>query len=106
MFSALCGIFSARWVLMALGQEDFGLFGLIGSLVIFITKSELNDTILMPYEHITVPAPRNYDEILRRIYGDYGRYPAEEERGAWHEGIIHFEPEIPYGKYISNMSEK
>lgn len=37
MFSAACGIFSARWVLMALGKEDYGLFGLIGSLVIFIT---------------------------------------------------------------------
>lgn len=70
----------------------------------WITKSELNDTILMPYEHITVPAPRNYDEILRRIYGDYMRYPPEEERGAWHEGIIHFEPEIPYGEYISNVN--
>ena len=37
MFSAACGIFSARWVLMALGKEDYGLFGLVGSLVIFIT---------------------------------------------------------------------
>ena len=37
MFSAVCGIFSARWVLMALGKEDYGLFGLVGSLVIFIT---------------------------------------------------------------------
>ena len=34
---ALCGIFSTRWVLMALGKEDFGLFGLVGSLVIFMS---------------------------------------------------------------------
>ena len=33
----VCGIFSTRWVLMALGKEDFGLFGLIGSLVIFMS---------------------------------------------------------------------
>jgi hypothetical protein len=33
----LCGIFSTRWVLMALGKEDFGLFGLVGSLVIFLS---------------------------------------------------------------------
>ena len=33
----LCGIFSTRWVLMALGKEDFGLFGLVGSLVIFMS---------------------------------------------------------------------
>lgn len=33
----LCGIFSTRWVLMALGEEDFGLFGLVGSLVMFLS---------------------------------------------------------------------
>lgn len=33
----LCGIFSTRWVLMALGKEDFGLFGLVGSLVMFLS---------------------------------------------------------------------
>ena len=32
----LCGIFSTRWILMALGQEDFGLFGLVGSLTMFM----------------------------------------------------------------------
>ena len=32
-----CGIFSTRWVLMALGKEDFGLFGLVGSLVVFLS---------------------------------------------------------------------
>lgn len=37
MLSMLCGIFSARWVLAALGEVDFGLFGLIGSLVIFVS---------------------------------------------------------------------
>ena len=36
MIGVLCGIFSTRWVLEALGQVDFGLYGLIGSLVIFI----------------------------------------------------------------------
>ena len=37
LLSMLCGIFSARWVLAALGEVDFGLFGLIGSLVIFVS---------------------------------------------------------------------
>ena len=37
VIGAVCGIFSTRWVLMALGKEDFGLFGLIGSLVIFLS---------------------------------------------------------------------
>ena len=37
LIGVLCGIFSTRWVLMVLGKEDFGLFGLIGSLVIFLS---------------------------------------------------------------------
>lgn len=37
MIGAVCGIFSTRWVLLALGKEDFGLFGLVGSLVIFLS---------------------------------------------------------------------
>lgn len=36
LFNMACGLFSARWVLMALGQEDFGLYGVVGGLVIFI----------------------------------------------------------------------
>lgn len=31
------GLFSARWVLQALGQTDFGLYGVVGAIVIFIT---------------------------------------------------------------------
>lgn len=32
-----CGIFSTRWVLSALGHQDFGLFGVVGSLAMFVT---------------------------------------------------------------------
>ena len=35
--SVVCGLFTTRWVLEALGDEDFGLFGLIGSLTIFMS---------------------------------------------------------------------
>lgn len=31
-----CGIFSTRWVLAALGTEDFGLYGLVGSFAMFL----------------------------------------------------------------------
>ncbi len=37
LFGLACGLFSARWVLNALGQEDFGLYGLVGGLTVFIT---------------------------------------------------------------------
>lgn len=36
LFSIACGLFSVRWVLMVLGHEDFGLFGVVGSLAIFV----------------------------------------------------------------------
>lgn len=31
------GLFASRWVLMALGATDYGLFGLVGSIIVFIT---------------------------------------------------------------------
>ena len=37
MFGVLCGIFSTRWVLEALGQEDFGLYAVVGGMVIFLS---------------------------------------------------------------------
>ena len=37
MFGVLCGIFSARWVLDALGQVDFGLYAVVGGMVIFLS---------------------------------------------------------------------
>ena len=37
LFGLICGLFSARWMLNALGQEDFGLYGLVGGLTVFIT---------------------------------------------------------------------
>ena len=37
LFSVVCGIFAMRWVLEALGQVDFGLFGLVSGLVFFVS---------------------------------------------------------------------
>lgn len=36
VYAMACGIFGSRWVLMSLGHEDFGLYGVIGGLVGFI----------------------------------------------------------------------
>ena len=36
LFALVCGLFSARWVLEALGKEDFCLYGVVGALTIFI----------------------------------------------------------------------
>lgn len=37
VFALALGLFSSRWILNALGQSDFGLFSVVGSIIIFIT---------------------------------------------------------------------
>ena len=36
LFALVCGLFTSRWVLMALGQSDYGLYGVVGGLTLFI----------------------------------------------------------------------
>ena len=66
----------------------------------WVQRVDLKNTIYLPFEGTSLPAPKNYDEILRRDYGDYMTFPPVEERGKWHEGQIHFEPDIPYKEYL------
>jgi O-antigen/teichoic acid export membrane protein len=37
LFAIAASLFSTRWILEALGQSDFGLFGVVGSLIVMIT---------------------------------------------------------------------
>lgn len=37
LYALILGLFCGRWALMALGEVDFGLYGLIGGLIVFIT---------------------------------------------------------------------
>ena len=66
-----------------------------------IPKEDIKNTIMLPFEDTFVPAPSNYDSILKGIYGDYMKFPPREKRGTWHEGVLSFEPEIPYKVYFS-----
>lgn len=36
LYALVCGLFTARWVLMSLGETDFGLYGVIGGLIAFV----------------------------------------------------------------------
>ncbi len=36
LFALVLGLFSSRWVLGTLGKEDFGLFGVVGSIIVFV----------------------------------------------------------------------
>ena len=37
LYALVCGLFISRWVLAALGKTDFGLYGVVGGMTIFIT---------------------------------------------------------------------
>lgn len=69
----------------------------------WITKKEFAHTEQIDFESLSVPVPINRKEILSRIYGDYMKFPPAEELGKWHEGIIHFEPDISYHDYFERI---
>ncbi len=37
LYALVCGLFTGRWVLMSLGETDYGLYGVVGGLTVFIT---------------------------------------------------------------------
>lgn len=71
----------------------------------WILKSDLMETLELPFENIMVPVPKDYAAVLTRIYGDYMSFPPVEERGQWHEGQIHFEPTVPYVDYFKRIGK-
>ncbi|MGN0826402.1 MAG: hypothetical protein ACI4QD_00520, partial [Kiritimatiellia bacterium] len=36
LYALVCGLFISRWVLAALGKLDFGLYGVVGGMTVFI----------------------------------------------------------------------
>ncbi len=67
-------------------------------------------TLWKEYENISfyglsIPIPKNYDEILRITYGDYMCLPPKEKRGNWHHGII-VDTDKPYNFYLGIETKK
>ena len=61
-----------------------------------VKKEWFQDIIYLPFEHIQLPVPAEYDKILTRRYGDYHQLVPG---GSDHEGVI-LEPDIPYKEYF------
>ena len=59
----------------------------------FFPKEYFNEFIDVEFEHLNVKIPKEYDKILRIIYGDYMQLPPEEER------VNHNGSEIDFGEY-------
>ena len=46
LFALLCGLFTSRWILMALGEVDYGLMGVVGGLTAFISFGAMSISCL------------------------------------------------------------
>lgn len=66
-------------------------------------KEDLKESILLPFESISIPVPSNYDKVLSNAYGNYMEFPPVEKRGKWHENIIYFEPDVQYKSYVKRL---
>ena len=64
-------------------------------------KDEIADLVYLKFEHLHVPAPAKYHDVLSRIYGDYLKLPPVQARGRWHQDQILFDPETPYKVYLN-----
>lgn len=62
-----------------------------------VDRDWFRETVYLPFENMEIPAPAEYDKILKECYGDYHRFV---QGGTAHEGIV-IEPEIPYKEYFS-----
>ena len=67
--------------------------------------SDLENLIMVPFEHLNVPISANYHEILTHTYGDYMEFPPVEKRGTWHDGMLVFDPDTPYKDFIKSEQE-
>ena len=70
----------------------------------WIAKEDLKDSIQLRFENLIVPAPRNYDAVLKREYGDYMEFPPLDTLGKWHDGVINFDPDLPYADFLAKSS--
>ena len=48
-----------------------------------------------PFEYLSIPGPDNYDEVLKKTYGNYKSFV---RGGALHGSLI-FDPNLPYSEY-------
>lgn len=62
----------------------------------FWKRSWFSKQILLPFEYLSMPCPDDFDDVLRKTYGDYTSFI----RGGALHGSLLFEPEIPYTEYV------
>lgn len=56
-------------------------------LYVTIEKEWNQETVDLPFEDTVLMAPKNWDQVLKQIYGDYMQLPREEDRVPTHSAI-------------------
>ena len=52
----------------------------------------MSDAVLLPFEHLSVCAPREYEKVLTTGFGDYMQLPPVEQRKYTHATLSYFKP--------------
>lgn len=72
----------------------------------WFSVESVKNTLEMEYENVTFSAPKGYQEILQRAYGDYMKFPPKNKRGTWHERQIVFDPDVSYIDFYKNKMRR
>lgn len=66
--------------------------------------SDFSGSLDMPFETIKMRLPLGFENILRKIYGNYMEFPPVQQRGGWHSGVI-WNPDVSYKEIIKSINE-
>ena len=90
-----------HWCRKGRSGQVQSLAGLYGKQVLIWPAEDWAETIRLPFEDITVPAPAGYDRILRISYGDYMDFPPPESRVEKHGGYERWD--VPYTVSVEQL---
>ena len=76
-------------------NRTFVIYGLKKNKLLFWETEDIRDTVDVPFETITIPAPRNYDKILTEYYGNWHKFVI----GANQHGKMIYDVNTPYYEY-------
>lgn len=66
-------------------------------------RKDFDETVPLPFEDLTLPAPVGYERFLGMMNGKYMEFPVEELRMPHHRGM--FDPDMPYREYQHRLAE-
>lgn len=61
-------------------------------------KEDYEELIMLDFETIKVPAPKNYQRCLKIKWGDYMKLPEDNVKGKKHCDVI-MDPDVPFAEY-------